>query len=100
MAIEVIPLEKLKADTEAYFVRCAESGEPLVVELPDHRRVTVQPVPEDDDLIDRLIEENPEFRELLRRSAESPARVFVPRTSRQAGSGKAQSRDCQSNCGG
>ena len=81
MPTKVIPLKDLQADPEHLLRECCDSGLPLVVELPDERRVTIQPFDENDDLVDRLIETNPAFRQLLAKSAQSPVKPFrIPRT--------------------
>jgi hypothetical protein len=58
---------------------CFESGRPVVVELPDHRFVTIQSLEpdHDDSLIDDLIETNPSFRALLEKSTASPRKDFT-----------------------
>ena len=76
--MKVIPLSEFQSDPRGHIDSCLESGLPLVVELPDHRRVAIQPLHEDDSLVDDLIEHNPSFREMLARSAASPRREFKP----------------------
>ena len=58
MPIETIPLTRLEANLRATLSECADSGRPVVVELPDHRLVAIQPLEptEDDDLTDKLLE--------------------------------------------
>ncbi len=76
MTYETVPLSRLAANLRATLEDCVATGKTIVVELPGKRRVVVQPVPdaldaeeEDaDDLIDRLIESNAAFRDLLRAS--------------------------------
>ena len=55
MSIKLIPLSHLEADPWGMLNECLESGQSLVVELPDHRLVSIQGLEpgEDDDLIDR-----------------------------------------------
>jgi hypothetical protein len=74
MDISIIPLSQLQTDTENVLNGCFETGRPVVVELPDHRFVTIQSLePDDDDsLIDDLIERNQSFQSLLEKSATSP----------------------------
>ena len=50
----------------------------LVVELPDHRLVSIQALEpaSDDPLIDELLESNPSFRALIEKSKASPRRSF------------------------
>jgi hypothetical protein len=57
---------------------CLDSGEALVVELPDHRLVSIQGLEpdDDDDLVDRLLESNPAFRALVEKSKTSPRKPF------------------------
>jgi hypothetical protein len=71
-------LSSLAADPHGILSECADSGEPLVVELPDHRLVSIQGLEpdEDDDLIDRLLASNPSFRALVEKSKASPRRPF------------------------
>lgn len=79
MDISIIPFSQLQTDTENVLKGCFESGRPVVVELPDHRFVTIQSLePDDDDaLVDDLIESNPSFRSLLKKSAASPRKDFT-----------------------
>lgn len=76
MATKIIPLHELTAHTERYLKDCCDSGEALVVQLPDQRRVTVSPFDADDDLVDDLIQHDEEFRALLAKSAASPRKPF------------------------
>ena len=80
MDIEVIPLSQLQTDTPGLLTKCCDSGQPVVVELPDHRFVAIQPLDgddEDDSLVSDLIETNAEFRALLEKSAAAPRRPFA-----------------------
>lgn len=80
MAIKTIPLSQLTEHPAQTLTNCADSGDPVVVELPDHRLVALQPLPnngDDDHLIDDLIANNAAFRELLARSAASPCIPFA-----------------------
>ena len=67
MSIKLIPLSRLEADPRGTLTECLDSGQSLVVELPDHRLVSIQGLEpgDDDDLIDRLLESNPSFRALV-----------------------------------
>jgi len=78
MGIRIIPLSRLEADPEGTLSECLDSGEALVVELPDHRLVSIQALdPTDDDsLVDELLESNPSFRALVERSKASPGIPF------------------------
>ena len=78
MSIKLIPLSRLEADPQGTLSECLDSGESLVVELPDHRLVSIQGLEpsDDDDLIDRLLESNSSFRALVKKSKASPRRPF------------------------
>lgn len=76
MDTRVIPLSDLQADPEGVLARCFDSGEPLVVELPNRGLVAIQPVEPDDDLVNDLIDHNPAFRDLLARSLAGPREPF------------------------
>ena len=68
MGIRVIPLSELKTDPQRVLSECCDQGSPLVVELPDHRMVSVQslePDDSDDSLVSDLLEKNPSFRALV-----------------------------------
>ena len=76
MDTKVISLSDLQADPEGVLRRCYDSGEPLVVELPERGMVSIRAVEEDDDLVNQLIEHDPAFRELLAKSITSPREPF------------------------
>ena len=76
MDTRVIPLSDLQADPEGILSRCYETGQSLVVELPNHGLVSIQPLEPDDDLADDLIEHNPAFRALLEKSLSSGREPF------------------------
>jgi hypothetical protein len=76
MDTKVIPLSDLQADPEGVLSRCFDSGETLVVALPNRGLVSIQPVESDDDLVNELIEHNAAFRELLAKSLASPREPF------------------------
>ena len=78
MSIKLIPLSRLEADPKGTLSECLDSGQLLVVELPDHRLVSIQGLEpgDDDDLIDRLLESNPSFRALVEKSKASRRRPF------------------------
>ena len=80
MAIKTIPLSRLEANLRAMLNECADSGEPLVVHLPDERVVVIQSLDatDEDSLVDELLETNPEFRELVAKSKASPRKRFAP----------------------
>jgi hypothetical protein len=53
----------------------------LVVELPDHRLVSIQslePDDSDDNLVSDLLANNPDFQELVEKSKASPRMDFPP----------------------
>jgi hypothetical protein len=81
MSIKLIPLSRLEADLRGTLSECLDSGESLIVELPDHRLVSIRGLEpdeddEDEDLVDRLIETNPAFRALIQKSKASPRKPF------------------------
>jgi hypothetical protein len=80
MAIGTIPLSRLEANLRAILDECANSGRPVVVELPDQRLLAIQPLepPEDDDLTDELLQTNAAFQELVAKSAASKRKPFPP----------------------
>jgi hypothetical protein len=80
MAIKTIPLSRLEANLRATLNECADSGQAVVVELPDQRLVAIQALEaaEDDSLVDDLLESNPAFLALLAKSKASPRKPFVP----------------------
>ena len=82
MDIKTIPLSSLEANLGATLSNCADSGEPLLVELPDHRLVALQAVPNDADesLIDDLLASNTAFQSLIEKSKAGPRKPFVPAT--------------------
>lgn len=78
MDTKVIPLRELQSDVEGHLRRSCDSGQALVVELPDQRRVTIQRWEPEDDLIDELIAKDTDFQQLLERSRTSPRKPFPP----------------------
>ena len=78
MNIKTIPLSELEANPLATLRDCADSGEAVVVELPDQRLLAIQPLDpsEDDDLINELLASNPAFQALVAKSKKSPRRPF------------------------
>jgi hypothetical protein len=78
MAIKTIPLSLLEADPLGTLNECADSGQAIVVELPDQRLVAIQPLDsaEDDSLTSDLLESNPEFQALVSKSKASPRKPF------------------------
>jgi hypothetical protein len=80
MDIKTILLSHLTADPQATLLECADSGQPVVVELPDHRLVALQPLDQDDrdHLTDELLASNTAFQALLAKSKASPRKPFAP----------------------
>jgi hypothetical protein len=80
VTIKTIPLSQLEADPKGTMNNCADSGQTLVIELPDHRLLAVQlidPTGEVDDLISGLLESSAAFQALVAKSKASPRRPFV-----------------------
>ena len=79
MAIKTIPLSCLEMDLEKTLKECAESGQTVVVEMPDHRLLAIQPLDpqEDDTLMDELLETNPKFQALVAKSKAGPRKPFA-----------------------
>jgi hypothetical protein len=78
VAIKTIPLSRLEADLKQTLNECAESGQTLVVELPDQRLLVISSLDptEDDSLMDELLACNPEFQALVSDSKASPRKPF------------------------
>jgi hypothetical protein len=74
-------LSHLETDLKNTLNECAESGETLVVEMPDQRLLAIQPLEpqEDDGLIDELLASNPRFQALVAKSKAGPRKPFAPR---------------------
>ena len=70
MAIKTIPLSRLETDLEQTLNECADSGETVVVEMPDHRLLAIQSLDaqEDDSLVDELLASDPKFQALVAKS--------------------------------
>lgn len=83
MAIKTIPLRRLEADPLGTLNECADSGQAVVVALPDHRLLAIQPLDpsEDDSLTSELLESNPKFQALVAKSKASLRKPF--RTARR-----------------
>lgn len=79
MAIKSIPLSRLEADLKKTLNECAESGQTLVVEMPDQRLLAIQALDphEDDTLMDELLAANPKFQALVAKSKAGPRKPFV-----------------------
>jgi hypothetical protein len=79
MAIKTIPLSRLETDLKKTLNECAESGETVVVEMPDQRLLAIQSLDpqEDDSLTDELLASNPKFQALVAKSKASPRKPFA-----------------------
>jgi hypothetical protein len=80
MAIKTIPLSRLETDLKKTLNECAESGETVVVEMPDQRLLTIQSLDpdEDDSLMDELLASNPKFQSLVAKSKTALRKPFAP----------------------
>jgi c-di-GMP-binding flagellar brake protein YcgR len=81
MNIKTMPLSRLEANLRATLNECADSGQAVVVELPDQRLITIQAmdVAEDDSLVDDLLQSDPAFQELVAKSKAGPRKPFNSR---------------------
>jgi hypothetical protein len=79
MAIKTISLSRLETELEKTLNECAESGDIVVVEMPDQRLLAIQPLePQADDaLMDELLASNPKFQALVAKSKASPRKPFA-----------------------
>lgn len=78
----MIPLSQLQTDTQSLLNECCDTGRPLVVELPDHRFVTIQsiePGETNDSLINNLLESSAAFRAVIEKSKSSPRKELTQR---------------------
>jgi hypothetical protein len=80
MAIKTIPLSRLEMELRKTLHGCAESGETVVVEMPDQRLLAIQSLEphEDDSLMDELLASNPKVQALVAKSKASPRKPFTP----------------------
>jgi hypothetical protein len=78
MAIKTISLSRLETDLKKTLNECADSGQTVVVEMPDQRLLAIQPLDpqEDDSLIDELLASNPRFQALVAKSKSGPRKPF------------------------
>lgn len=78
MPIKTISLSRLEANLTQTLNDCAESGETVVVELPDQRLLAIHPLDseEDDSLTDDLLATNPQFRALVAKSKAGARKPF------------------------
>jgi len=78
MATKTIPFSRLETDLAKTLSECAESGQTLVVQLPDQRLFAIQSLDanDDDSLMDELLAFNPKFQSLVAKSKASPRKPF------------------------
>ncbi len=83
MAIKTIPLSRLETDLQKTLNECADTGETVVIEMPDQRLLAIQSIDprEDDSLMDELLEFNPKFQALVAASKAAPRKPFLPANS-------------------
>ena len=81
MAIKTIPLSRLETNLRETLNECADSGRPVVVELPDHRLIAIAAVDaaavDDDSLVDELLQSDAAFQDLVAKSKASPRSPFA-----------------------
>jgi hypothetical protein len=79
MAIKTISLSRLETELQKTLNECAESGETVVVEMPDQRLLAIQPLEprEEDSLIDELLQTDAKFQALVAKSKASPRKPFA-----------------------
>lgn len=79
MAIKTISLSRLESDLQKTLNECSQSGETIVVEMPDQRLLAIQSLDprEDDSLVDDLLASHPEFQALVAKSKASPRKPFA-----------------------
>jgi hypothetical protein len=72
-------LSRLETDLQKTLNECAESGETVVVEMPDQRLLAIQTLEpqEDDTLMDELPASDPKFQALVKKSKASPRKPFA-----------------------
>jgi hypothetical protein len=78
MAIKTIPLSRLETDLAKTLNEVADSGNTVVVEMPDQRLLTIQSLDpqEDDTLMDELLKSNPRFQALVAKSKAGTRKPF------------------------
>jgi hypothetical protein len=79
MAIKTIPLSRLETELKKTLDECVQSGETVVVEMPDQRLLAIQALDpqEDDTLMDELLADNPTFQVLVAKSKASSRKPFA-----------------------
>lgn len=76
MTTKVMSLSELEHGLRGILESCSEPGQSVVIELPNKRRVSIQNWDHNDDLVDRLLENNAEFREMAQKSFSGPRKPF------------------------
>jgi hypothetical protein len=78
MAIKTIPLSRLETELATTLNECAQSGEVIVVELPNQQLVAIQPLEpgDDDSLMDELLASNAKFQALVAKSKDGVRKPF------------------------
>jgi hypothetical protein len=78
MSIRTIPLSRLETELKKTLNECAETGEPVVVEMPDKSLLAIQSLDanQDDGLMDELLATDPNFQALVAKSKASPRKPF------------------------
>jgi len=79
MANKTVSRSRLEMDLKNTLNECAESGQTVVVEMPDQRLLAIQSLDpqEDDALMDELLASNPKFQELVAKSKRSRRKPFL-----------------------
>ena len=76
MTTKVMSLNEFEQELRGVLESCSQPGQSVVIELPNQRRVSIQNWDDNDELIDRLLENNAEFREMAEKSFSGPRRPF------------------------
>jgi hypothetical protein len=78
-AIKMIPLNRLETDLKRTLDECAESGQTVVVQLPNQRLLAISLLHtnEDDTLVDELRAGNPHFQALVAKSKAGSRKPLV-----------------------
>ncbi|HEX3870392.1 MAG TPA: hypothetical protein VHV77_08150 [Pirellulales bacterium] len=82
MDIKTIPLSRLETDLKQTLSDCADTGQIVLVEMPDQRLLAIQSIEphEDDSLMDDLLASDPKFRALVAKSKASMRKPFSARS--------------------
>ena len=78
MAIKTIPVSRLETDLRNTLSEGAQTGDVVIVEMPDQRLLAIQPLDtqEEDTLADDLLASNPKFQALVAKVKASPRKPF------------------------